>query len=93
MTDAELPPGARPRMTPEQRKRRAQLAANTRWAKPLARQEQADASREALWRRFENQVDPDGVLPEEQRRQLATNAAKAHSARMNMVRQRPRSND
>ena len=88
---SELPPGASSALTPEQRSQRARLAAHSRWARPLAREEQAEAARAALWRRFERQVDPDGVLPEAQRAQLAMNAAKAHSARMNMVRQRPAS--
>lgn len=84
----ELPRGATARMTPEQRRQRAKLAANSRWSRPFAREEQAEAAREALWRRFEDEVDPDRQLAEELRRQLAMNAAKAHSARMNMARQK-----
>ena len=32
-------------MTPEQRRLRAQIAANTRWSRPMAREDQADAAR------------------------------------------------
>ena len=31
-------------MTPEQRRQRAQIAANTRWSQPMARADQADAA-------------------------------------------------
>lgn len=89
MSGEELPPGASRRMTPEQRRLKAQMAANARWSRPTARDEQAEAARAALWRRFEQQVDPDGVLSDEKRRQLAMNAAKAHSAKMNLRQRRP----
>lgn len=75
-------------LTPVERSLRAKIAANTRWSKSGARGQQSTAAREALWRRFEKQVDPDGVLPDEQRRQLAESAAKAHSAQMNLAKAR-----
>jgi hypothetical protein len=76
-------------MTPAQRSYRARAAAYSRWARPTARQEQADAARAALWRRFERQVDPDSVLDEETRHELSLAAARAHSAKMNLARRRP----
>jgi hypothetical protein len=77
-------------MTPLQRSYRARAAAYSRWARPTAREEQAEAARAALWRRFEQQVDPQGVLDDETRRELAMSAARAHSAKMNLARQRRR---
>lgn len=84
--ERELPPGASTRLSPAERKLRAKLAANARWSKPMAREDQAEASRRALIRRFEKQVDPAQELAEEERERLAKNAAKTHSARMNMAK-------
>jgi hypothetical protein len=47
-------------MTPEQRRLRAQLAANTRWSRPMSREDQADAARTAMHERLMRQVDPLG---------------------------------
>lgn len=85
-----LPPGASRRLTPEERRARARLAAHSRWARPNAREEQAEAARAAMWKRFEKQVDPNGELPEDQRQVLAMNAAKAYSAKMNLGKSRKR---
>lgn len=68
-------------LTPEQRRLRAQIAANTRWANddPKAGTRHARAGFEA---RFERQVDPDGVLDPKERRRRAHAALKAHMARL-----------
>jgi hypothetical protein len=86
VSDACLPPGAGFPMTPEQRRTRARIAAHSRWMRPLAREEQAQAARDALWRRFENEVDPDQRLDSSERRRLAESAARRHSARMHLAR-------
>ena len=49
-------------MTPEQRRLRAQVAANARWSRPMAREDQADAARSAIYGRLEREVDPQGHL-------------------------------
>jgi hypothetical protein len=36
-------------MTPEQRRLRAQIAANTRWSGPVAREDAADTARSAFY--------------------------------------------
>ncbi|GAA1593236.1 hypothetical protein GCM10009789_54080 [Kribbella sancticallisti] len=77
-------------MTPEQRRERALKAINSRWARPTARDEQSEAAARALWRRFETQVDPDGLLPADRRQQLAEYALKAHMAEMRLARARRR---
>jgi len=51
-------------MTPEQRRLRAKIAANARWARPMARADQAEAARDAIHARLARKVDPDGILPE-----------------------------
>lgn len=86
VSGASLPPGAGFPMTPEQRRTRARIAAHSRWMRPLAREEQAEAARDALWRRFENEVDPDQHLDSGERRRLAESAARRHSARMHLAR-------
>jgi hypothetical protein len=50
-------------MTPEQRRLRAQIAANARWSRYMAREDQADAARSAIFARLEREVDPEGRLP------------------------------
>ncbi|ALG14753.1 hypothetical protein AOZ06_13190 [Kibdelosporangium phytohabitans] len=65
-------------MTPEQRSLRARIAAHASWATTSDRGEKARKGAAALLERFERQVDPDGVLPAEERRQRALSARKAH---------------
>jgi hypothetical protein len=77
-------------MTPEQRKLRAQIAANARWSRYMAREDQAEAARVAIFTRLEREVDPDGVLPPDQRAALVRSAARRMSAHMNAARARKR---
>lgn len=75
-------------MTPEQRRLRAKIAANARWSRPMARADQADAARSAIFARLERQVDPDMVLPPAQRSVLVRSAARRLSAELNAARTR-----
>lgn len=73
-------------MTPEQRRARAQLAANIRWTRAGERARQSQAVREAYWRRMARQVDPDQSMDPAERRATMAAAARAESARMNLAR-------
>lgn len=75
-------------MTPEQRRFRAQIAANARWSKYMAREDQAYLARRAFFARLEREVDPQGELAPEVRAQLVKAAARAHSARLNAAKAR-----
>lgn len=75
-------------MNAEQRRDRARKAAYSRWARPTAQEEQSDAASRALWRRFEEQVDPQRLLSDERRRALAQRALNAHMAGMRLARGR-----
>jgi hypothetical protein len=75
-------------VTPEQRRLRAKIAANTRWSRPMARADQADAARAAIFARLERQVDPDLVLRPADRRVLVRAAARRLSAELNAARAR-----
>jgi hypothetical protein len=77
-------------MTPEQRRLRAQIAANTRWARPMSREDQADAARAAIYARFEREVDPHGELPPDERNRRARSAARALSAQLNSAKAQKR---
>jgi hypothetical protein len=68
-------------MTPAQRRLRAQIAANTRWAHedPAFNAARGQAG---LTARFEREVDPDGVLSPAERARRVEHARKAHFARM-----------
>ena len=75
-------------MTPEQRRLRAQIAANARWSRPMAREDQADAARLAIFTRLERQVDPIGQLRPDERAVLVRAAARQLSARLNAAKAR-----
>jgi hypothetical protein len=69
-------------MTPAQRVLRAKIAAHTSWAGTANRAERTAAARQAAHDRFEKQVDPDGALPPDVRRQRAASARNAHIHKM-----------
>ncbi len=69
-------------MTPAQRSLQARVAAHTSWANTSDRTERTAAARKAARDRFEKQVDPDGVLPLEERQQRAESARKAFYLKM-----------
>ena len=77
-------------VTPEQRRLRAQIAANKRWSQYMAREDQADAARSAIITRLERQVDPGGTLAPEIRAALVKAAARELSARLNAAKARNR---
>jgi hypothetical protein len=77
-------------VTPEQRRLRAQLAANTRWSRPMAREDQADAARAAIYARLQREVDPQGKLSPDERGRRVHSAARALSAKMNSAKARER---
>lgn len=69
-------------MTPAQRSLRARIAAHTSWANEEDRSRRTAAARTAAADRFAREVDPDGVLPPEERARRAESARKAHFCRM-----------
>jgi hypothetical protein len=56
----------------------ARIAAEISWAHTADRSARTRPAREAFLRRFENQVDPGGTLPPEERRQRAEHAKRAY---------------
>ena len=76
-----MPSKDRP-LTPAQRHLRAQIAVNTSWANTTDRRARTAAATEASMRRFERQVDPEGVLPERERLLRADAAKRAYFARL-----------
>lgn len=68
-------------MTPAERRLRARLAAYTLHAKRDARETTAPA-RAAFLDRFEREVDPELVLPDEERQRRAEAARKAYFTRL-----------
>ncbi len=76
-------------MTPEQRVLRAKIAAHVRWSRqdPV---EGTSSARAAFLERFEREVDPDQVLPPDERARRAEHARKAHFSRLAMASARAR---
>jgi hypothetical protein len=72
------------KLTPAERKLRAQIASNIGWAKThdvAARTGPGlKAANEANWKRFENEVDPDRVLDPAERHRRADHARRAYMA-------------
>jgi hypothetical protein len=54
------------------------IAAEVSWARTRDRAARTRPAREAFLKRFENEIDPDGSLPPEERRQRAEHAKRAH---------------
>jgi hypothetical protein len=75
-----------------QRRLPAQIAANIRWANtPQAeRIKAAERGQAGLLARFEREVDPDGVLPPQERAKRAANLHRAHMARISLASSRAR---
>lgn len=65
-------------MTPEQRRRRARIAAHASWANTADRTARTSSGTKAFLDRFEHQVDPEGALPEEVRAAMAQHARLAY---------------
>lgn len=68
-----------PPLTPEQRSARARAAAHALHSKYDSTSLTAPA-RAAFLARFETQVDPEGILPDDERARRAEHARKAHMA-------------
>ena len=73
-------------LSPEERRLQASLAVHESWARTQDRSERTRPAREALLRRFEREVDPDGVLDPEERQRRAEHARSAHYSRMALKR-------
>jgi hypothetical protein len=56
----------------------ARIAAEASWARTRDRTARTRPAREAFLNRFEKEVDPDGTLPAEERRQRAEHAKRAY---------------
>jgi hypothetical protein len=65
-------------MTPQQRRRRARIAAHASWANTADRAARTAAGTKAFLDRFEHQVDPEDALPEEVRAAMAKHARTAY---------------
>lgn len=65
-------------LTPEQRSTRSRLGNHVRWAAVSDPKAETAPARKGFMARFERQVDPDGVLPADERIRRAKHALKAH---------------
>lgn len=65
-------------MTPQQRRRRARIAAHVSWSKTPDRAARTAAGTRAFLDKFERQVDPDGALPDDVRATMAQHARTAY---------------
>lgn len=76
--------------SPTERALIARAAAHARWAKTDDRQAASAPGRRAAEDRFEREVDPDGVLPPEERAKRAASARKAFFTRLALASVRAR---
>lgn len=68
----------------------ARLAAHTRWAGERDRTQATSSARRGLEAKWLREIDPDGVLPAEEREQRIANLRKAHMSRMALASARAR---
>jgi len=59
-----------------------QIAAEISWSRTTDRSARTRPAREAFLRRFDREVDPDGVLPAAERRRRAEHAKRAYMLRL-----------
>jgi hypothetical protein len=76
-------------LTPQQRSLRASIAANTRWSREDPKVALAQV-REGSRRKWLNEVDPDRVLPEQERNRRAEAAMRAHMQRLALLSSKAR---
>jgi hypothetical protein len=69
-------------LTPGERRLRAQVAVHTSWQNTPDPSARTAPARAAFDQRFEDQVDPDRVLPEAERLRRAASAKKAFFSRL-----------
>ncbi len=69
-------------LSPSERVLRARIAAHESWAHTPDRASRTAAGRAAMFTKFENEVDPDGVLTPQERAIRAEHASKAYFARL-----------
>ena len=69
-------------LTPTERSLRSQIAAHESWANTENRSARTAPARAAMLDKFEQQVDPDGVLTPAERAKRAEHARKAHFKRL-----------
>lgn len=72
-------------LTPAERRMRSQLGAHAQWARTDDRTARTAAARAAFHKRFERQVDPDGVLDPAERAKRAEHARQAHMLKLAMA--------
>ena len=77
-------------LTGSERSLRAKRAANARWLRELDRIGATAPARAAALKRFEDFVDPQGVMTPDERRKLARNAQMAHMQGMALKREKAR---
>ena len=58
------------------------IAAEVSWARTYDRAARTRPARETFLKRFEKEVDPDGTLPPEERRQRAEHAKRAYMLKL-----------
>ena len=71
-----------PRPSPEDCSKWGRIGAYTQWSRTQDRTAHTQPARDALFRKFEDEVDPERKLPPEQRELQAAAARKAHFHRL-----------
>jgi hypothetical protein len=76
-------------LTPEQRSHRARIAAHVlHGSRDSAKH--TEPARKAFLERFENEADPEGILPEAERKRRAEHLRKAHMYRLALASSKAR---
>lgn len=68
----------------KQHQQAGRIGAHRKWAMTEDRSAATQAARDGLYRRFEDEVDPDRILPADERAKRVENARKAHYLQLAM---------
>ncbi len=77
-------------MTPEQRTMHARIAAHVMWSREPDPTARTAGARAAFMSKFEDEMDPDRVLPPEERARRAEHARRAYFARLALASSKAR---
>ncbi len=64
---------------------RGRIGAHVSWSRTIDRAARTEPGRKGFLAKFEEEVDPDGVLPEDERARLAEHARKAYMQKLALI--------
>lgn len=83
--DSRRKPSPSTTLTPAERRLRGVVAVERSWANTADRSARTAPARDALFAKFEAEIDPEGLLDPAERERRAQHAFRAHMARLSFL--------